>query len=236
MNDEHDAYGGDTEPFAGPRPGRGVEWCAVGGLLLAGAAWTARAVWHMRLSLAGEPASGPPDQGEGVHRTLTGLEDSYHVVSALGDGATLICALAFLSWLWRVRDDARALSPEPPRYSGIWVYLGWVVPIMNLWVPRGIVADAYGKSVPGRPLPRSLNVWWGLWLVGMLSGAGLLYKDSTDEVIERAYSEVWPLLTADAAIVGAAIAGAFVVRAVSAAQRARVAALTSGAARTVAVR
>ncbi|MFF4487530.1 DUF4328 domain-containing protein [Streptomyces sp. NPDC001544] len=239
VNDEHDAYRDGTERFAGPRPGRAVERCAVGGLLLAGAAWAARAVWHVRLFLAGEPASGPPDQGDGVHRTLTGLEDSYHVVNALGGGATLICVLAFLSWLWRVRDDARVLSAEPPRYSGIWVYLGWILPIMNLWVPRGIVVDVYEKSAPGRPLPRSLNVWWGLWLLGMLSGVGLLYEDSTDEIIERAYTEVWPLLAADAAVVGAAIAGAFVVRAVSAVQRERLAALTGGpgsaAAETVAV-
>ncbi|MEU5594291.1 DUF4328 domain-containing protein [Streptomyces sp. NPDC020298] len=211
------------EQSAGQRSDRVAQWCAVGGLLLAGAAWAARAVWQVRLSLAGEPASGPPDQGDGVHRKLTALEDSYHLVSAVGDGAALICALAFVSWMWRVRDNARALSPEPPRYSGFWVYLGWIVPIANLWVPRGIIADAYEKSVPGRPLPRSLNVWWGLWLVGMLSGVGLMYTDSTDKVIERAYTEVWPLLVSEAAVIAAAIAGACAVRAITADQHNRLA-------------
>lgn len=227
MNDDYE------ERSAGPRPDRGVEWCAVGGLLLAGAAWAVRAVWQVRLSLAGEPASGPPDQGDGVHRKLTALEDSYHVVSSVGDGAALICALAFLSWMWRIRDNARALSPEPPRYSGLWVYLGWIMPVMNLWVPRGVIADAYERSVPGRPVPRSLNVWWGLWLVGMLSGVGLMYTDSTDAVIERAYTEVWPLLVCEAAVVTAAVAGACAVRTVTAAQRARTAAaLCTGPAHT----
>src|SRR4051794_34582957 len=195
----------------------------VGALVLAGVAWAARAVWQVRLSLAGEPASGPPDQGGGVHRKLTSLEDSYHIVSTIGDGAALLCALVFVSWLWRIRDNASALSPEAPQYSGIWVYLGWILPIANLWVPRGIIADAHRRSAPDRPLPLSLNVWWGLWLLGMASGVGLLYTDFTDKVIERAYTGVWPLLASEAAVVGAAVAGVFMVRAVTAMQADRLA-------------
>ncbi|MYW45318.1 DUF4328 domain-containing protein [Streptomyces sp. SID486] len=196
-------------------------WPAVGGLLLAGLAWVARGVWEARLALAGEPASGPPDQGEGVHRPLNSLEDSYHFVTAVGGVAALVCAMLFVSWLLRLRDNARALSGEAPRYAGIWVYLGWVVPVVNLWFPRGIVADAYRRSVPGRRLPVSVDVWWGLWLAGMLSGVGIVSRDSTDEIIARAYTGVWPLLASDAAVVGAAVAGVFAVRAVTAAQAER---------------
>ncbi|MET8450198.1 DUF4328 domain-containing protein [Streptomyces sp. NPDC005209] len=200
------------------RPVRGAARCAVGALLLAALAWVARAVWEIRLAMAGEPASGPPDQGEGVHRPLTALEDSYHLVTTVGGVAALVCAVAFLSWLWRVRDNGTALSGAAPRYAGYWVYLGWIVPIVNLWVPRGLVADVWQATAPGRRAPLSLNVWWGLWLVGMLSGVGLLYTDSKDEVIERAYTEPWPLLASDAVIVGAAVAAVFLVRAVTAAQ------------------
>lgn len=45
-----------------------------------------------------------------MHRPLTALEDSYHQVSTVGGAVMVICALAFLSWLDRVRDNARALS------------------------------------------------------------------------------------------------------------------------------
>ncbi|MEU3858291.1 DUF4328 domain-containing protein [Streptomyces sp. NPDC028722] len=195
---------------------------AAGGLLLAGAAWVARAVWEVRLALAGEPASGPPDQGGGEHRPLNSLENSYHLVTSIGGGAVVLCALLYLSWLARVRDNARALSGEEPKYAGIWLYLGWVVPFVNLWFPRGIVADAFRRTAPGRRLPVSVDVWWGLWLVGMLSGVGLLYEDSTDEIIARAYTEVWPLLASDAAVVGAAVAGALAVRTVTAVQTERI--------------
>ncbi|MEU1401736.1 DUF4328 domain-containing protein [Streptomyces sp. NPDC005728] len=195
---------------------------AAGALWLAGLAWVVRAVWDIRLAVAGEPASGPPDRGNGVHRPLNGLENSYHIVTSLGGGVAFLCALLFLSWLWRVRDNARALSGQVPKYAGIWVYLGWIVPIANLWFPRGIVADAYRTTVPGRKLPVCVNVWWGLWLVGMAGGVGIVYRDSTDEIIARAYHGVWPLLFSDAVVIGAAVAGAFVVRAVTAAQVERI--------------
>ncbi|MEU5532049.1 DUF4328 domain-containing protein [Streptomyces sp. NPDC020362] len=201
---------------------RAAERVTVGALLLAGLAWVVRGVWETRLAMAGEPASGPPDQGDGVHRPLTALEDSYHLVTSVGNGVALLCTLLFLAWLWRMRDNARALSGQAPKYAGIWVYLGWIVPFVNLWFPRGIVADAYRTTAPGRKLPMCVNVWWGLWLLGMLSGVGLVYTDSTDEIIARAYQGVWPLLVSDAAVVGAAVAGAFVVRAVTAAQVERI--------------
>ncbi|MEU6667046.1 DUF4328 domain-containing protein [Streptomyces sp. NPDC046727] len=195
---------------------------AAGGLLLAGLAWAVRGAWEVRLALAGEPASGPPDQGDGVHRPLNALEDSYHLVTSLTGVAVVLCALLFLSWLGRVRDTARALSGQEPRYAGIWVYAGWLVPVVNLWFPRGIVVDAFRRTAPGRKVPVCVEVWWVLWLIGMLSGVGIVYRDSTDEIIARAYTEVWPLLASDAAVIGAAVAGVFAVRAVTRAQVERI--------------
>jgi hypothetical protein len=195
-------------------PGR----LAAGGLLLAGLGQVARAVWEVRLALAGEPAAGPPDQGNGVHRPLDALEESYHVVTSVGNGLVALCAALFIGWLWRVWDNGRALSGRRPKYAGVWVYLGWVVPLANLWVPRGIVADAFRSTAPGRRLPVSVNVWWGLWVAGLISGVGLFYGESTDETIARAYTGVWPLLLSDAVVVGAAVAGAVAVRTVTAVQ------------------
>ncbi|GHE04111.1 DUF4328 domain-containing protein [Streptomyces alanosinicus] len=197
-------------------------WLAAGGLLLAGLAWLARGVWEIRLAVAGEPAAGPPDQGDGVHRPLNSLEDSYHLVSSAGGVLVFLCAMLFLSWLFRLRDNARVLSGDAPKYAGIWVFAGWFVPVVNLWFPRGIVVDAFRGSVPGGRLPTSVNVWWGLWLVGMLTGVGIVYRDSTDQIIERAYTEGWQLQLSDAFVIAAAVAGAIAVRAVTTAQVARI--------------
>ncbi|HET6860816.1 MAG TPA: DUF4328 domain-containing protein [Streptomyces sp.] len=201
------------------RPVRTVARCAVAALVIAGVAWAARAVWQIRLATAGQPASGPPDQGDGRHRPLTALEDGYHLVSSLGDAATVLCAIAFVSWLLCLRDNARALSGQPPRYAWPWVYVGWIIPVANLWIPRGIVADIHRAGAPGERLPRSVNWWWGLWLIGSLSGTGLMYAVSTDSVIARAYTGVSSLLAADAVVVGAAVAGVLVVRSLTAAQQ-----------------
>lgn len=157
----------------------------------------------------------------GKHRPLSALENSYHLVSALGDIVTALCVVTFLLWLLRVRENALVLSGSPPRYGLPWVYAGWIVPLANLWVPRGIVVDVHRASAPGERLPRVVNWWWGLWIAGMLSGLGLMYAPSKDDVIVRAYDNVYPLLAADLVLMGAAVAAALVVRALTAAQMRR---------------
>ncbi|KDN76964.1 hypothetical protein DF19_14615 [Streptomyces olindensis] len=210
-------------PAPALRPIGGAARCAVVGLGLASLAWAARAVWHVRLAGAGQPASGPPDQGGGVHRPLTALEDSYHLVASLGSAVTAVCAVAFLLWLDRVRDNARALSGTEPRYGYHWLFLGWIVPVGNLWIPRGIVADVHRSVFPDRRLPSVVNWWWGLWLAGLAGGVGLVYSDSHDEVIARAYTGVLPLLAADLVIIAAAVAAALMVRTLTAAQQGHIA-------------
>ncbi|MEU2618624.1 DUF4328 domain-containing protein [Streptomyces sp. NPDC007157] len=210
-----------SEDMVSLSPVRTIGGVASAGLLLAGGAWVVRAVWELRLAGAGVPAGGVPDQGGGRHRPLTSLENGYHVVSSVGGVVTFVCAVVFLMWLGRVRDNARLLSGQAPRYSGIWVLVGWVIPLGNLWIPRRIIADAFRDSAPERRLPWVVNVWWGFWLVGLVSGVGLINRNSTDELIARSYGNVWPLVLSDLAFVGAAVAGAFVVRAVTRVQVAR---------------
>ncbi|MFH8533980.1 DUF4328 domain-containing protein [Streptomyces tendae] len=217
---QDDRVNDDAKPTV-LRPVTGAAHCVLATLALAGVAWTARGVWQVRLALAGQPTAGPPDQGGGRHRPLTALEDAYHLVSTVGDVATVLCAVVFLAWLSRVRDNARALTGRRLRYAWPWMYLGWIVPIANFWVPRGVVAEVHRAVRPTARLPHSVNVWWGLWLVGALSGVGLMYADTTDDVIARAYTNVAPLLAADAAVVGAAVACALMVRALTGAQERR---------------
>ncbi|MFF5365765.1 DUF4328 domain-containing protein [Streptomyces sp. NPDC013187] len=206
------------------RPVRGAARCAVAALVLAGVVWVARALWEIRLAAAGEPASGPPDQGGGVHRPPNTLEDSYHLVTSVGGAVTAVCAIVFLLWLDRMRDNATALSGEAPRYGYGWLWVGWIVPVMNLWIPRGLVADVHRSVFPERRLPAVVNWWWGLWLAGLAGGVGIVYADDTDEIIARAYDGVLPLLGADLVIVAAAGAAALMVHRLTTAQQEHIAA------------
>ncbi len=179
--------------------------------------------------MAGQPPSGPPDQGGGRHRPLTGLENAYDLFSAVEVAATVLCAVAFLGWLLRMRSNARALSGDSPRYAWPWVYAGWIVPVMNLWVPRGLLVDVHEDSAPDKRLPRVVNWWWGLWLVGRLGTVGAMYPGSSEDAIVRVYTDVRFLTVANVAVVGAAVAGVLVVRALTAAQQERMQGLGHGA-------
>jgi hypothetical protein len=217
VTDQENTLTGPARPAL--RPTRGAAHCAVVALALAGLAWAVRAVWHVRLAAAGQPASGPPHQGGGTHRPLNALEDSYHLVDDLGTAVTAVCAVVFLLWLDRMRDNARALSGQDPRYGHPWLFLGWIVPVVNLWIPRGLVADVHRSVFPERRLPSVVNWWWGLWLLGLAGGVGLIYAEAPDEVIVRAYSGVLPLLAADLVIVAAAATAALMIRTLTAAQQ-----------------
>ena len=63
-------------------------------------------------------------------------------------------------------------SGDPPRDAWPWIYAGWIVPVINLRGPRRILADVHEDTAPGTRLPRVVNWWWGLWLVGRLGNVG----------------------------------------------------------------
>jgi hypothetical protein len=107
-----------------------------------------------------------------VHRPLNTLEDSYHLIDSVGSAVTTVCAITFLFWLDRMRDNAKALSGAEPRYSYPWLWLGWIVPVVNLWIPRGLVADIHRSVFPERRPPTVVNWWWGLWLAGLPAAWG----------------------------------------------------------------
>lgn len=98
----------------------------------------------------------------------------------------------------RVPDDGggRALSrvvqplsterasahPGPPAGSGVWAVVAWLVPVVNLWVPRRLVLDVQRASSTGATEAERdevlMNAWWVTWVghavitVGSQGGRG----------------------------------------------------------------
>ncbi|MGW5283408.1 DUF4328 domain-containing protein [Streptomyces collinus] len=89
----------------------------------------------------------------------------------------IVAAALFLVWFTRSRRVAGSLSPNPLAGSASWAVFSWLVPVINMWVPRGLVLDVLGASRPGAAGGRDrvlVNVWWATWighaLVAAVSG------------------------------------------------------------------
>lgn len=69
-------------------------------------------------------------------------------------------------WLLDLRRVAEAVSPSTQqRRSGYWAFLGWIVPVVFLWFPYQVVADA-SRGVGSKV--KTLWPWWIAWLALVL--------------------------------------------------------------------
>jgi hypothetical protein len=88
------------------------------------------------------------------------------------------------TWLWRARRNADLIAPDQQRRSRIWVWLGWIVPVVSYWFPKQVIDDVWRSTVrdPGKP---RTEWWWGTWIAtGLIGGLGSnLIRDEGDLVI-----------------------------------------------------
>lgn len=91
-----------------------------------------------------------------------GALDLMDLLAGLTAVTNLVAFVATGLWLLGIRAVAEWASPGTHhRRSSYWSFLGWVVPVVNLWFPCQVVADAsrgVGSSV------RTLWPWWVAWL------------------------------------------------------------------------
>ncbi|NYJ02573.1 hypothetical protein HNR19_003271 [Nocardioides thalensis] len=127
-------------------------------------------------------------------------------------------------WLQSARKTAQIISP---RFSHtrrpVWVWLGWWVPIVSFWFPYQVVRDVRDNSSTSAVPTVGLGLWWTAWLVYIIdSRVTARLMSSTDADIVAA-------LPVFESIGGVAVAVACVqwcrlVRSITAAQEARIAA------------
>lgn len=70
-------------------------------------------------------------------------------------------------WLSRARRNADRIAPDQQRRSTVWVWLGWLVPVVSLWFPKQIVDDVWRSTVRDPGLP-STGWWWGSWIAAQV--------------------------------------------------------------------
>ncbi|MCC5477638.1 DUF4328 domain-containing protein [Streptomyces barringtoniae] len=102
-----------------------------------------------------------------LHPATTTASDFARVSMIFGDVGIATIVL-FLVWFARCRRNAELLAPGRVPGSVTWAVLAWLIPVFNLWVPRGLVQDVHRASAPdGADAGRGdllVNVWWAAWV------------------------------------------------------------------------
>ncbi|MEU0368664.1 DUF4328 domain-containing protein [Streptomyces sp. NPDC006283] len=72
------------------------------------------------------------------------------------------------------RDPQPSIRARAPRVSPAMSVLGWLIPLGNLVIPKRIADEIWHASAPtgsqgDHATPRTVNVWWVLWLTTFLT-------------------------------------------------------------------
>ncbi|CAM3389550.1 DUF4328 domain-containing protein [Nocardioides dubius] len=96
-------------------------------------------------------------KGDDVADVLT----AYELLPLVWLVFALVAYILTCLWLFECRARVEALAPQiPQRRSKIWVWLCWIVPVVNLWFPYQVVRDLRRGSHPGRNPSNALVGWW----------------------------------------------------------------------------
>ena len=94
---------------------------------------------------------------------------AYDAFSLIYSLVGLVALVATCFWLWRARGNTERIRPHfRHERSRVWIWLGWWVPIVSFWFPRQVVRDIHRASSPTLAPPPGLDLWWALWLGGVL--------------------------------------------------------------------
>jgi len=84
-----------------------------------------------------------------------------------------VCVWAVASvWLTRARQNAMLLTWYQPRRSEAWIWLSWIIPVVNFWFPKQVVDDVIAATAQASGRPRiGTGWWWTAWVTSTLLGS-----------------------------------------------------------------
>lgn len=96
-------------------------------------------------------------------------------------GAVALTAAAFVAWSLRAYRNLPALGINHRRYWTVWVVVGWLLPGLNLILPKLLIADIWRGSHPHtpygdddrwlrRPVASVVHTWWSSVLLAPAIG------------------------------------------------------------------
>ena len=90
------------------------------------------------------------------------------------DAMTVIIPITMISswvitslWLKKLHIAATATNPTAMRLKRPWVFWSWIVPVVSLWFPKGIVEDllkANGSDEAKSLIGKDTLTWWLTWV------------------------------------------------------------------------
>lgn len=88
---------------------------------------------------------------------------AYDAVAGLLSAVMLAAFIVSCLWLNECRKFAVAVKPYyHHQRSPVWVWLGWVVPIVALWFPYQVVRDVRRSTIRESS---GIAGWWSTWLI-----------------------------------------------------------------------
>jgi hypothetical protein len=185
------------------RPVRSLAVVATGGLALPLAVELVRLfprINRVRLVLSSEAAR---------RATLASSDHMIRTLAILYAVSYLIAGTAFIAWLFRVRANAEIIGGATQKYTVVWLTIGWIAPVVNLWVPRRIIIDVWRASAAKESVRRPpvlITAWWVCYLVGTNGGnllATLLSKGHATKAITIVFAlmSVFDIMAAILAVV-----------------------------------
>ena len=90
----------------------------------------------------------------------------------------LVAAGTFMAWMNRARRNSDAItSTHQHRFTNVWVFVGWFIPIANFYIPYAVMQDIWRGSDRSQPMlglqQREISgvilVWWLCFLLSNLS-------------------------------------------------------------------
>ena len=84
-------------------------------------------------------------------------------------------------------DRETKVNPTAVRLKSVWIYLGWITPVVSFWFPKRIVDDLVeAKSMrtgEANPVGKNSMTWWTTWvshdLINALGFAGVALGTTT---------------------------------------------------------
>ncbi|MFF1789605.1 DUF4328 domain-containing protein [Kitasatospora sp. NPDC058243] len=123
--------------------------------------------------------------------------DEFDALDSLANGLdkaviplTMVTAVLFIIWFYRIRQNADLLLPNGHRLGRGWTIGAWVTPVVLLWFPWQLMVDCWRASAPldaeGRRRAVSekvLVLWWSTWIgalvVNRIANSKMKYVDVT---------------------------------------------------------